>query len=94
MAFESRVRADWSLACHRNHQNEQANDLAEESLVLAEKTQDSLALAQAYNLLGILARADQQPGLAAQHLTKSLVLTKKFTNPAIQIAAMNNLALA
>ena len=94
LAFEAQVRADWSLACHRNHQSLEAKALAQESLALAEKTQDTLALAQAHNLLGILARADQQLELAAQHLVESLELTKNLENSTVQIAALNNLALA
>ncbi len=94
LAFEAQVRVDWGLACHRNQQSQAAKSLAQEALTLAEKTQDTLALAQAHNLLGILARADQQSELATQHLIESLELIKNLDNPAVQIAALNNLALA
>lgn len=51
-------------------------------------------MAQVHNLLGVLARADQQPILALEHLTESLAFARKLENPSSQIAARNNLALA
>jgi len=88
------VRADWSLACHRQGQKELGQELAEAALGLAESSEDPLALAQVHNLLGILARTDGNSDLALQHLTKSLSFARQLENPAAQIAALNNLALA
>jgi tetratricopeptide (TPR) repeat protein len=93
-AFEAEVRADWSLACHREGKADQAISLAQESLAAAESSGDPLALAQVHNLLGILARAEQHPGSAVEHLSKSLVFARQLENPSAQIAALNNLALA
>ncbi len=93
-AFEAKVRADWSLACHREGKTEQTMPLAQVALDLAESSQDSLALAQVHNLLGILFRADQHPDLASEHLRKSLVFARQLENPSAEIAALNNLALA
>jgi tetratricopeptide (TPR) repeat protein len=61
---------------------------------LAESSGVSSPLAQVHNLLGVLARADQQPNLALAHLAKSLDFARLLENPSAQIAALNNLALA
>jgi tetratricopeptide (TPR) repeat protein len=61
---------------------------------LAESSGAALPLAQVHNLLGVLARADQQPNLALAHLSKSLEIAHQLENPSVQIAALNNLALA
>ncbi|HUG14320.1 MAG TPA: AAA family ATPase, partial [Thermomicrobiales bacterium] len=53
----SRVYADWSLAAHRRGDLPQARQHARRSLDLAQHAGDARALAQAHNLLGILARA-------------------------------------
>jgi len=93
-AFEAEVRADWSLACHHEGKTEQAYQLAQTALNLAETSDDPLALAQVHNLLGILARAEQYPGSAVEHLSHSLKIARQLKNPSAQIAALNNLALA
>lgn len=93
-AFEAEIRADWSLACHRAGHVHQATALAQEALTLAESSDDPLALAQVHNLLGVLARADQRPERALEHLEESLAFARKLKNPGAQIAALNNLALA
>jgi tetratricopeptide (TPR) repeat protein len=93
-AFEARLRADWSLACHRGGETDQSMHLAQAALVLAQTSQDPLALAQVHNLLGILERAEHHPGLAVEHLRKSLAFAQKLENPSAVIAALNNLALA
>jgi tetratricopeptide (TPR) repeat protein len=93
-AFEAEIRADWSLACYREGKTDQIMPLAQTALALAESSGDPLSLAQVHNLLGVLARADQQPDLALAHLTESLAFASKLENPSAQIAARNNLALA
>jgi len=93
-AFEANINADWGLACHYAGNTDQATSLAQEALSLAESSADPLALAQAHNLQGVLTRTDQQPEQALEHLQESLVFARKLENPAAQIAALNNLALA
>jgi tetratricopeptide (TPR) repeat protein len=61
---------------------------------LAESGDDPLALAQAHNLLGILARAQQDYKQALGHLEQSLSYICQLDDPQGKIAALNNLALA
>jgi tetratricopeptide (TPR) repeat protein len=93
-AFEARLRADLSLAFYRQGEIKQAKSFAQESLTLAEAEKDLKALAQAQNLLGILARSDGQVDQALQHLEQSLFFAEQLDNPEGEIAALNNLALA
>jgi hypothetical protein len=51
------------------------------------------ALAQAHNILGILARTRDEAELARWRLEQSLALSQGFADPTAQIAALNNLAL-
>ncbi len=90
---EAKIRADWSLACLRAGQEEQAVSLAREALTISEGEEDPLALSQVHNLLGVLARATTQPELALKHLEESLSYARVFENLFAQIAALNNLAL-
>jgi tetratricopeptide (TPR) repeat protein len=93
-ALEAKIRADWSLACLRSGNKEQADSLAHEALTLAKMVKDPLALAQVHNLLGVLARTANQPELALKHLEESLSYAHELESPSAQIAALNNLALA
>lgn len=93
-ALEAQIRADWSLVCHRAGQKKQAVSLAREALILAEGEKDPLALSQAHNLLGVLARSANQPELALKHLEKGLSYARESESRSAQIAAQNNLALA
>jgi len=93
-AFEARVRADLSLVFYHRGLTDRAASLADDALSLAEAGDDPLALAQTQNLLGILARSEQQYKKALGHLEQSLSYTLQLDNPQGQIAALNNLALA
>jgi DNA-binding SARP family transcriptional activator/lipopolysaccharide biosynthesis regulator YciM len=93
-ALEAKIRADWSLACLRSGNEEQANSLAHEALSLAKRVEDPLALAQVHNLLGVLARSGSQAELALKHLEESLAFARQSESRSAQIAALNNLALA
>ena len=92
-AFEARVRADLSLTNYRRGQIDQASSLAGEALNLAEDGNDPPSMAQALNLLGILARSRQEYDQALTYLEQSLSYTLQIQNPEGQIAALNNLAL-
>ncbi len=54
---EARVYADWSLVAHRRGQHERAVKHAQRALELAQGVDDRRALAQAHNILGVLARS-------------------------------------
>jgi predicted ATPase/DNA-binding SARP family transcriptional activator len=90
----ARLFADWSLTARRQGDTRRAQQLAERSLALAESTGDGSALAQAHNILGILAGARGEPAAALEHLERSLALSDELGDAHAQVAAMNNLALA
>ena len=89
----SKVYADWSLAMYHRGQIDRAIDLAKRALNLAEEAQDIRALAQAHNILGILASNQQRDKEAQHHLEQSLVLAEELDDMSIRIAVLNNLAL-
>ena len=90
-AERSRAYADWSLAAHRKGDTDRARDLASRAVELAEDANDTEALAQGQNILGILSRNQGDFDGACQHLEQSLALTSE---PSARVAALNNLALA
>lgn len=93
-ADRSGIVADWSLTVHRRGEPMRAMELAREALALANQAGDQRALAQAHNMLGVLARHQGQPDLACQQLEASLALAQGLDDPTSQVAALNNLALA
>lgn len=93
-AQQAHIYADWSLTAHRRGQPERALDLARQALGLAEAAGDRRALAQAHNILGILASSQGDVGQARHHLEHSLALAEALGDPSARIAALNNLALA
>ncbi len=90
----ARIYVDRSLVAYRRGQLRQALELAQQALTLAEMTRDMHALAQAHNILGILASHEDNLPLARFHLEQSLSLADKLNDPAIRAAALNNLAQA
>ena len=92
-ALKSRVFSDWSLAKHHQGDSLPANELAQQALSYAHEAQDKLAQAQAHNVLGILARGDEDFELARHHLEQSFSLAQDVGETSAQIAALNNLAL-
>jgi tetratricopeptide (TPR) repeat protein len=92
----ARILAELSLVAHHRGDFERAQELAGQSLALAESAGDTLALAQAHNILGMLASDTGDFALARQHLERSLSLStisSKADDPTPRIAALNNLAL-
>ena len=89
----AKVYADWSLAVYHRGHIDRAINLAQRSLNLAEEAQDTRALAQAHNILGILASNQQKAEEAQHHLEQSLVLAEELADMSIRIAVLNNLAL-
>lgn len=90
----ARLLADRSLNEHRRGNDGEALSLAAEALKLAEETGGPQALAQAHNLLGLLASSRGETVAARDHLRASLELAGTAGDPSARIAALNNLALA
>jgi DNA-binding SARP family transcriptional activator len=88
------IKTDWCLTAYQEGETAFAAELAEEALELAESSQNTLALAQAHNALGILARNDADHGRAIEHFQISLALAESLAAPGARVAALNNLALA
>ncbi|HEY0757060.1 MAG TPA: AAA family ATPase [Ktedonobacteraceae bacterium] len=91
---QARVYADWSLTAHHHGQNEHARAYAQRALELAERAGNTRALAQAHNILGILANSRKEMEMAYFHLQRSLELAENLRDPGMRAAALNNLALA
>ena len=86
--------ADWSLTAHRRGHTDHALDLAHRALEAAEAANDKRALAQAHNILGILASSRRDLAAARHNLERSLALADELGDAAARAAALNNLALA
>ncbi|MDQ3864903.1 MAG: AAA family ATPase [Actinomycetota bacterium] len=90
----ARLYADWSLLSHGQDEREQAAAFARRALELAEGTGDVRSLAQAHNMLGILAGRSGDQDAALRHLKESLDLAEALGDSDVKVAALNNLALA
>ena len=91
---KAQLLADWSLAAHHGGDSIEAVSLAEKALAQAEAAGDVQALAQAHNILGVLASSNDHLPTARRHLEQSLDLAGELADPGVKIAALNNLALA
>ncbi|MDQ3894287.1 MAG: tetratricopeptide repeat protein [Actinomycetota bacterium] len=91
--WRSRLQADRSLTAHRAGDHQRALELARAALELAETVDDESALAQAHNLLGILAKSSGELTRAREHLERSLPLAERLGDPSARVAVLNNLAL-
>ncbi len=89
----ARIVSDRSLTAHRRGRDDEAQALAGEALELAGEAGDRQALAQAHNILGILAASRGERDEAQRQLEQSLALSAE-DDPAARAAALNNLALA
>lgn len=89
----ARILADRSLTMLNLGRPEDAARAADEALSYAEEAGDDEALAQAHNILGILARRRGDPDAATAHLEPSLDIADGLADPSAAIAALNNLAL-
>jgi len=93
-ALAARIVADRSLNAHRRRRDDEAEALAQEALALAKQANDSRALAQAHNILGVLATGRGGHAEARAQLEQSLALATADDDPVARAAALNNLALA
>ncbi len=83
---------DWAWVAHRRGRPAQAADLAWRALKEAEESESNEALAQAHNILGILARPSD-PDASERHLVVALERADDLQET-VRAAALNNLALA
>ena len=90
----ARLYADWSLLSHGQDERNEAAGFARRALELAEGTGDTRSLAQAHNMLGILAGRSGDQEAALRHLEESLDLAEALGDSDVKVAALNNLALA
>jgi predicted ATPase len=90
----ARVLSDGSLNARDMANAQRAQLLAEQALVLAEQVNDPRALAQAHNMLGILARSREETLMAIAAFERSLAYARTLDDPSARVAASNNLALA
>jgi predicted ATPase len=90
----ARIYADMSLIERHRSQLDEAQVLAERALALATEAADGRALAQAHNILGILASSRGEGHEAVVQLERSLLLAEHLDDATFRAAALNNLALA
>ncbi len=90
---QAELYADLALAQHQSHHNAAAFKHARRALKLAQQANAARALAQAHNILGILARTRAQWNTARKHLEASRALAEKRNDVGAHAAALNNLAL-
>jgi tetratricopeptide (TPR) repeat protein len=86
--------ADLALSLHHTGRQDEAAARAREARGLAEEAADRRALAQAHNMLGVLARSDRNLTTARTELERSIALAEELDEAPAEVAALNNLALA
>lgn len=86
----ARLYIDWSTTAYRAGDSEQAQAYAHQAQTYAH---EPLARAYVQNILGILARHQGDMAMATEQFKQSLDLAKRENLLAVQIAALNNLAL-
>jgi tetratricopeptide (TPR) repeat protein len=89
----ARILADRSLVAHRRGDAVAAEALAHDALALAQSGDDLPALAQAHNILGMLAGRSGDAGVAIAQMEQSLELARRAGDREAEAAALNNLAL-
>ena len=94
VADRARITADLSLAAQAAGEPEMARSLATAAQSLAEEGSDLRALCQSYNLLGMLATLEGDIAESVRLLGCSRDLADRLDAPDLQVAALNNLALA
>ena len=91
LPMRAQVNADLALVLHRQ-QRPEAHEIGQRALALAERSADDVALAQAHNVLGVLATGRGDDAAAAQHLRTSLERSRESSNTGLAVAALNNLS--
>ena len=86
-AAAGRILADWSLAVRAQGQPERALAVALDALAAAESADDPLGMAQARNILGILARSRGDYAGAVEQHERGLAISETLSDPSSRIAA-------
>jgi tetratricopeptide (TPR) repeat protein len=89
--LRAQVCADLALVLHRQGRPE-AGPVAREALGLAELSGDAAALAQAHNVLGVLAAGAGDHSDAAQHFELSRAHSAGLADVGAEVAVLNNLS--
>jgi tetratricopeptide (TPR) repeat protein len=89
-ALRGQVLADLALVLQRQGRDE-SQSIAIRALDLAEESGDDVALAQAHNVLGVLASAAGDERSASEHLTSSRVHAA-VSDHELEVASLNNLS--
>ena len=88
----ARVQADRAVVAYRRGANEQAADLGAAALAAARQAADPVAIAQALDVLGMVAARGGDGAAAEAHLRESLAQARELPDPGTAVAALNNLA--
>ena len=88
----ARLEGDLALVAYRQGDFVEARARGEEALRLADLTNDAGALAQATNVLGVLAARNRHPKRAETLLRRSLEHAGRIADPVAAVAAHNNLS--
>lgn len=93
-ALVAHILAERSLVARRLEREEDARRFAQASLEAADLASDAAALAQAHNILGMIATHGGTDSVAEQHLTQSLDMARSAGEVETEISALNNLGRA
>jgi DNA-binding SARP family transcriptional activator len=92
LSGRARVGADRAVVAYRLGEHEQAARFGGAALADAGQAADPAAIAQARNVLGMLAASGGDTGAAEEHLRGSLAEARQLGDPGVAAAALNNLA--
>jgi len=90
----ARILADLALVQHRQGRGAEAEQTASDAVRRADATGDDAALAQAENVLGVLASAVGDAARANERLTEAIGIARRLDDADLLIAALNNRARA
>jgi DNA-binding SARP family transcriptional activator len=88
----ARVGADRAVVAYRLGDHARAARLGGTALADARQAADPAAIAQAHNVLGMLAAREGDTAAAEEHLRGSLAQARRLRDPGAAAAALNNLA--
>ena len=92
LGARARVQADRAVVAYRQGAHERAADLGAAALAAARQANDPVAIAQALDVLGMLAARAGDAAAAEAHLAESLARARELPDPGAAVAALNNLA--
>jgi DNA-binding SARP family transcriptional activator/tetratricopeptide (TPR) repeat protein len=92
LGARARVQADRAVVAYRRGASEQAAGLGTAALAAARRAADPVAIAQALDVLGMLAARAGDEQAAEAHLRESLAQARELPEPGAAVAALNNLA--